>query len=375
VRGPLRINQPSIGKEEIEAATEVLRDGILTDKSGSGPRVLRFEKEFAKYVGTKYAVAVNSGTAALHASLLVSEIGREDEVILPSFTFSATAEAVLLAGARPVFIDIDPKTYCLRVENIESKISTRTSAIIPVHLYGFPADMRPIMELAQEHGLTVIEDAAQAHGAEYQGKRVGSIGDMACFSFYGVKNMTTGEGGMVTTNDGELAEKLRTVRVHGEERPYWVSRLGHNYRMTEISAAIGTAQLKKLPIFLEKRRRNSDYLSNGLKDLKQLELPGEPEGGKHAWHLYTVRLRGSNAGKRNKVVARLRAKNIWASVYYETPVHLLPFYRRLSGSYRSSLSETERAARQVFSLPIHPMVKQDDLDEVVANLAKILSKQ
>jgi len=374
MRGLLRINQPLIGKEEIEAVAEVLKDGVLTHKSGSGPRVLQFEKEFASYVGCKHAVAVNSGTAALHASLLALDVGNGDEVLVPSFTFSGTAEAVLLAGAKPVFIDIDPRTYCMRAESVEGKISNRSTAIVPVHLYGLPADMNPIAKLARQHGLTVVEDAAQALGAEYLNKKIGAISDATCFSFYGVKNITTGEGGMITTNDSELAEKLRSVRVHGEERPYWVTRLGHNYRMSEIAAAIGIAQLGKLSSFLERRRRNARYLSGKLKDLSRLETPTEPEGRKHAWHLYTVRLKGANAGKRNRVVERLRAKNIGASVYYETPVHLLPFYRRLSSSYRSDLLETERAARQVFSLPIHPVVKEDDLDEVTANLEKILSR-
>jgi perosamine synthetase len=372
----LRINQPSLGNDEIEAATEVLRDGFLTDKSGCGPRVLKFEKEFSRYIGARYAVAVNNGTAALHASLLALEIGKGDEVLLPSFTFSATAEVVLLAGANPVFVDIDSRTYCMRTDGLESKISNSTSAIIPVHLYGLPADMGRIREIAHRHGLTVIEDAAQALGAEYRDKRIGSLSDATCFSFYGVKNITSGgEGGMITTNDLEVAEKLRSVRAHGEERPYWVSRLGHNYRMPEIAASIGSVQLKKLPDFLEKRRRNSRYLSERLKDLKKVELPVEPEGRKHAWHLYTLRLKGANAGKRNRVVDKLRAKNIGATVYYETPVHLLPLYRKLKSSHRGDLLETERAARQVFSLPIHPAVKREDLDEVALDLEKILLRQ
>ncbi|MEM4250806.1 MAG: DegT/DnrJ/EryC1/StrS family aminotransferase [Candidatus Bathyarchaeia archaeon] len=375
MRKPLKINQPMIGREEMVAVAEVLKDGVLTHKSGSGPKVIQFEKEFASYVGCKHAVAVNSGTAALHASLLALDIGVRDEVLVPSFTFAATVEAIVLAGAKPVFVDIDPHTYCIRTENIERKITNRTAAIVPVHLYGLPAEMSFISRLAREHGLTVIEDAAQALGAEYLGRRIGSISDATCFSFYGVKNITTGEGGMITTNDGELAEKLRSVRVHGEERPYWVTRLGHNYRMTEVAAAIGIAQLKKLPGFLERRRRNARYASGKLSGLRKLETPVEPEGRKHAWHLYTVRLKGANAGRRNSVVKRLRAKNIEASVYYETPVHLLPFYRHLGSSYRRDLLETERAARQVFSLPVHPSVTEDDLDEVAVTLEKILAKQ
>lgn len=373
MRSLLRINQPCIGKEEIEAVTEVLKDGLLTDKSGAGPQVLQFERAFSKYTGAKYAIAVNSGTAALHASLMASNIGQGDEVLVPSFTFPATAGAVLLVGAKPIFIDIDPKTYCMRVDLIESKISNRTSAIIPVHLYGLPADMSPIIKVARQSGLTVIEDAAQALGAEYQNKKIGNIGDASCFSFYGVKNITTGEGGMVTTNEAEFAEKIRRIRVHGEERPYWVSTLRHNYRMPEIAASIGTIQLKKLPTFLEKRRKNAEHLTKKLQDTKKLDLTLEPEGSKHAWHLYTVRMRGANAGKRNRVVSKLRSKNIGADVYYETPVHLLPLYRKYS-SQKVDLQETEKASRQVFSLPIHPMVKEEHIEEIAKNLERILTK-
>jgi dTDP-4-amino-4,6-dideoxygalactose transaminase len=233
--------------------------------------------------------------------------------------------------------------------------------------------MSAILKISRQNGLTVIEDAAQALGAEYQNKKVGAIGDASCFSFYGVKNITTGEGGMITTNDAEFAEKLRHVRVHGEERPYWVSTLGHNYRMSEIAASIGIAQLKKLPIFLEKRQKNAEHLTKKLQDVKRLELPVEPEDRKHAWHLYTVRIKGANAGKRNRVLSKLRSKNIGAAVYYETPVHLLPLYRKYA-SQKTELPETEKASRQVFSLPIHPMVKQDHIEEVVKNLERILTK-
>jgi perosamine synthetase len=373
MRSLLRINQPCIGKEEIEAVSEVLKDGLLTDKSGAGPQVLQFERDFSKYIGARYSIAVNSGTAALHASLMASNIGQGDEVIVPSFTFTATAGAVLLVGAKPVFIDIDPKTYCMRADLIESKISNRTSAIIPVHLYGLPADMSAIIKIARQNGLTVIEDAAQALGAEYKDKKIGNIGDASCFSFYGVKNITTGEGGMITTNDSELAEKIRHIRVHGEERPYWVSTLGHNYRMSEIAAAIGTVQLKKLPTFLEKRRKNAEQLTKNLQNVKNLDLAFEPEGSKHAWHLYTIRMKGANAGKRNRVVSKLLSKNIGAAVYYETPVHLLPLYQKYA-SQKADLQETEKASRQVFSLPIHPMVKHEHIDEIATNVERILTR-
>jgi len=364
MRDMIPINQPSIGKNEIEAAVEVLRSGILTEKSGRGPRVLEFEKEFAKFVGTKHAIAVCSGSAALHSVLLAAGLRPGDEVVVPSFTFSATAGAVVLAGGRPSFADIDGDTYTITPESIEAAITRATKVIIPVHMYGLCADMAPIAELARRRGILVIEDAAQAHGAEYNGRKAGALGDAACFSFYGGKNMTTGEGGMVTTNEDDLAEQVRMIRTHGEERPYWVSRQGHNYRMPEISGAIGTVQLKRLPSFLEQRRKNAEYLTEKLSMLGKLMMPREPAGRKHAWYLFTTRLRGANAGKRNKLVEKLRSKNIGTAVYYESPVHMLPFYRDTQSSRRSALPETERACRQVFSLPVHPELKQSELQFV-----------
>ena len=372
MRDMIPINQPSMGKEEIEAVVEVLKSGILSEKSGRGPRVLQFEKEFAKFVGAKHAIAVSSGTAALHSTLLAAGVQQGDEVVIPSFTFSATAGAVVLAGGRPGFADIDADTYCVTRETIEAALTRGTKAIMPVHMYGLCADMDSIMELAHNRGIVVIEDAAQAHGAEYNGRRIGSIGDATCFSFYPGKNMTTGEGGMVTTNDDDLAEQIRMIRTHGEERPYWVSRQGHNYRMPEISAAIGAAQLKRLPGFLQERRKNAEYLIEKLGVLGKLVMPKEPAGLKHAWYLFTARLRGANAGKRNKLVEKLRSRNIGASVYYESPVHMLPYYRDLQSPRRSALPETERACRQVFSLPVHPQLRQTELQYVADTVKRVI---
>lgn len=372
MRDMIPINQPSMGKEEIEAVVEVLKSGVLTEKSGRGPRVLQFEREYAKFVGAKHAVAVSSGTAALHASLLAAGIQPGDEVVVPSFTFSATAGAVVLAGGKPAFADIDADTYCITRESIEAVLTRATKAIMPVHMYGLCADMDPITELAHNRGIVVIEDAAQAHGAEYNGRKAGSLGDAACFSFYPGKNMTTGEGGMITTSDDDLAEQLRRIRTHGEERPYWVSRQGHNYRMPEMAAAIGAVQLKRLPSFLQDRRKNAEYLTEKLGVLGKLVMPKEPAGRKHAWYLFTSRLRGANAGKRNKLVEKLRSKNIGCSVYYESPVHMLPFYRDLQSTRRSALPETERACRQVFSLPVHPMLKQAELQYVTDSVKRAI---
>jgi dTDP-4-amino-4,6-dideoxygalactose transaminase len=372
VRDLIRINQPIVGKEEIDAATDVLKSGILTEKSGMGPRVLDFEKEYARYVGAKHAVAVTSGTAALHAALLVAGVKQGDEVVVPSFTFHSTAEVVLLCGAQPVFADIDPETYTVTADTVESALTRSTKAIIPVHLYGLPADLDPLRKLARDRGLTLIEDAAQAHGAEYKESKIGSIGDMTCFSFYAGKNMTTGEGGMVTTNDDDYSDKLRMVRTHGEQRPYWPTSIGSNYRMNELLAAIGLAQLKKLPSFLEKRRRNAQFLSEKLGVLGKVIPPKEPEGRKHAWYVYTLRLRGANAGKRNKAIDKLRSKNIEATVYYESPLHMLPLYREFSTT-RRPLPETEKACRQVFSLPVHPRLDEPELGYIFETLKRVLA--
>lgn len=372
VRDLIRINQPIIGKEEIDAATDVLKSGFLTEKSGMGPRVLEFEKDFARYVGAKHAVAMSTGTAALHSAVLVAGVKQGDEVIVPSFTFHATAEVVLLAGGEPVFADIDPDTYTITAETVEAAMTRNTKVIMPVHLYGLPADMDPLKKLARERGVTLIEDAAQAHGAEYKGSKIGSIGDMSCFSFYAGKNMTTGEGGIVTTSDDDYSEKLRMIRSHGEQRPYWPTAVGNNYRMTELLAAIGVAQLKKLPSFLERRRKNAQLLGEKIGVLGKVVPPKEPEGRKHAWYLYTLRLHGANAGKRNKVIEKLRSRNIEAAVYYESPLHLLPLYRDRSTA-RRPLPETEKACRQVFSLPVHPKLGEPELQYIFEALKRVLT--
>ncbi len=373
MRELIRINQPFLGKEEIDSVVDVLRSGILTDKSGMGPRVLEFERSFAKFVGARHAVALVNGTAALHAALLAADVGRGDEVILPSFTFVGAANAVLLTGATPVFADIDKETYCLRLDGIEEALTRKTKAIIPTDMYGLPADLSAVMDFARGKGIVVVEDAAQAHGAMFDGKRIGSIADMTCFSFYAGKNVTTGEGGMVTTSDDEHAQALRMIRSHGEQRPYWTVRIGHNYHMTEICAAIGHAQLKKLPSFLEKRRKNAEVATERLGMSGKLILPREPEGRKHSWYLYTARLRGVNAAKRNKIVDRLWNKNIEAAVYYSAPVHSTPLYRDSNVARRGRLPETEKASRQVFSLPVHPRVSENDIEYVAETLRKTIA--
>jgi dTDP-4-amino-4,6-dideoxygalactose transaminase len=365
------INKPLLDEKEVDAVTEVLRSGILTSRKESGSMVARFEKAFSSFVGARHAFATNSGTASLHLSLLASGVGHGDEVIIPSFTFVATAETVVLAGARPVFVDIDSETYNIDPGQIEKFVSKRTRAVVPVDLFGLPADAKPIREIAEKHGLVVIEDAAQAHGARYLEKSAGGFADLACWSFYASKNMTTGEGGMVTTDSDKLAEKLPCMRTHGEAGEYVSTMIGGNFRMPEVEAAIGCVQLKKLPSFLEARRRNAERLSFKLRHLKELQLPTVPRGRKHSWYLYTVRLKDSDAKSRNTIVSMLRERGVGATVYYPTPIHLMPFYRKFS---QRNLPNTEKAAVQVFSLPVHPGVTGEQIDYIAGSVKKIVGE-
>lgn len=363
------INLPQVDEREVEAVVQVLRSGLLTDRFGNGPVVRRFEEAFAKFAGAKHAVAVNSGTAGLHMALLASEVASGDEVIVPSFTFVATAESVVLAGARPVFVDIDPETYNLDPKKVKEAVTEKTKAVMPVDLYGLPADTAAIREIAQKHGLAVVEDSAQAHGALYKGKPPGSFADMASWSLYASKNMTTGEGGVITTNSDGFAETLRSIRTHGEGQEYVSVRLGHNYRMSEIQAAVGYVQLQKLPSFAEKRRANAELLTEKLRGVEKLRLPTEPPEHRHSWYLYTVRLKDATAEKRDKVLEELRNRGVGANVYYSTPVHLMPYYRQFA---RKRLPETEKAAQQVFSLPVHPAVTTSQIEHIAASTVEAL---
>ncbi|RLF15537.1 MAG: aminotransferase DegT [Thermoprotei archaeon] len=366
------INRPMLGDEELRAVEEVIKSGRLTEwRPAGGPLTREFERAFASYIGVKHAIAVNSGTAALHAALMAAGIGEGDEVIVPSLTFVATANAVLLVGARPVIVDVDLETYNVKVDEVKRALTDRTKAIIPVHLYGLTADMDPIMEVAEEEGLIVIEDAAQAHGAEYMGRKAGSLGHMACFSFYSTKVITTGEGGMITTNDDELAEKLRSIRTHGQREGYDTYMLGHNYRMTELQAAIGIAQLKKISYFLEARRRNARILSETLSEVEGVSLPIEPRGYRHCWYLYTVRVREE---LRDMLVERLNAKGIGAAVYYRIPVHRTPLHEKVARRV-GDLRNAEVASRTVLQLPVHPGVSEDQAAYIGRVFIKLLREE
>jgi len=364
------INMPKIGEEEVQAVVKVLRSGMLTSGLGAGPMVTDFEKNFAKFTGVKYAVAVNTGTAALHSANASVGIKQGDEVILPSFTFVATAEAVVLAGGKPVFADIDAETYNLSPSAVEKSLTRKTKAILPVDLYGFSADIKPIREVAEKRGLALVEDAAQAHGATYAAKPAGSFADVACWSLYASKNMTTGEGGVITTGNDQVAETLRMIRTHGEKAKYASLILGNNYRMTEMQAAIGIVQLEKLPAFLAKRRQNAQQLTKILEKNSRLILPCESKDRQHSWYLYTARLKDGTEVERNKIVEKLKKKEIGAEVYYVNPIHQMPFYRENFGS--AKLPETDKASKQVFSLPIHPGVTVEQVDYIGKTVLSLL---
>lgn len=353
------IARPLIGEEEKAAVMAVLESGQLAQ----GSRVAEFERQFAALCGTAHAVAVANGTAALHLALLAHGVGPGDEVITTSFSFIATANSVLFTGAQPVFADIDPATYTLDVDQVASLIRPRTRAIIPVHLYGQPADMAPLMELAQRHGLAMIEDACQAHAAQYRGRTVGSFGT-GCFSFYPTKNMMSGEGGMITTDDAALAEKLRMLRQHGMNRQYYHELLGYNLRLTDLHAAVGLAQLGKLAGWTEARQANAaNYNARLPRDV----APAVRDGSTHVYHQYTIRI----PGDRERAVELLAERGVQARVYYPLPIHQQPLYQQLG--YRDRLPHAEKASHQVLSIPVHPSLTEAERDQVAAAVSEVLA--
>ncbi len=350
----ITIAKPYLDEAEIEAVTAVLRSGVIAE----GPRVAQFEQAFAEYIGVDHAVAVNSGTAALHVALMAHGIGKGDEVITSPFSFVATANSIVYTGAKPVFADIEPDTYIISPDQVHEMITSRTKAIMPVHLYGHAADMGAIMEIAEDHNLLVIEDACQAHGATYKGKKVGSFGTGA-FSFYPTKNMTTSEGGIITTDDPDIAARSRMLRAHGSKQRYLHEMIGYNFRMTDISAAIGIVQLGRLAEFTEKRRQNARKLASGLKGSKNLILPVEKENCSHVYHQYTIR-----TPRRDSLRDTLQEKGIGTGTYYPLCIHQQPLYKEMG--YAGSFPNSEKAAREVLSIPVHPGLSDADINTVIA---------
>ncbi len=354
------IAKPSIGEEEIAAVKTVLESGRLT----MGPNVDAFEKEFAFYLGAQYAVAVNSGTSALFCALLAGKV--KGEVITTPFSFISSASTITFAHCTPVFVDI--KEDCtIDEEKIVDKITSKTAALLPVHLYGNPCTMKVLTDLAEDYDLLLIEDACQAHGAEYNGKKVGTFG-IGCFSFYPTKNMTTAEGGMVVTADADIARRLRLLRNVGQGPMYEYKCLGHNMRMTEMSAAIGCVQLKKLDNFNEIRRKNAAYLSQRL-DIEGIETPYNDPEKRHVFNQYTIKVREPFPLSRDELQQHLMEKGINCRVYYPTPLHYLPFFASFG---HDDLKKAEEAAAHVLSLPIHPGVTRKELDFISKSIGDVL---
>lgn len=363
------IARPLLGSEEQEAVLRVLVSGQLAQ----GENVAGFERRFAEVCNVREAVAVSSGTAALHLALLAYGIGPGDEVITTAFSFAATANVILLVGATPVFVDIEPDTYTLDPSLVEAALTLRTKAIMPVHLYGHPCDMKRLMQIASTHQVVIIEDACQAHAARVDNKPVGSFGT-GCFSFYSTKNITTGEGGMVTTNDPEIAERVRLLRSHGQKERYYHTTLGYNQRMTEIQAALGLVQIEKLELFTEQRIANASFLTKQLDGFVQ--TPVTRPGYRHVYHQYTIQV----PGVRDEWAKQLRTRGIGTAVHYPLAIHQQPLYREYIEKFRNSgvlgaangnqladdvrLPVTEMAAKNVLSLPVHPGLDMEDLSTI-----------
>lgn len=351
--------KPIIGDEEREAVDRVLRSGMLAQ----GPEVKEFENEFSETVGGRHCVAMNSGTSGLHLTFVACGIGRGDEVIIPSFSFAATANSVVLAGATPVFADIDPKTFNIDPAHAESLINKKTKAIMPVHLYGHIADMDKFEEISSTHGVKIIEDAAQGHLASLNGRNSGEFGLCATFSFYPTKNMTAGEGGMVVTDDPDIARTLRLLRNQGQEIRYQNEIVGFNTRMSDIHAAIGRVQLRKLKGWTHQRQENARYLD---KHITGVVTPFVRPGSMHSYHQYTVRVSGGSAKKRDEFISGLASKGVASGVYYPTPIHKLKSY-----NLTIDLPETELLAKECVSLPVHPSLSQEDLKTIVEAVNEI----
>ncbi|MBB3908603.1 UDP-4-amino-4,6-dideoxy-N-acetyl-beta-L-altrosamine transaminase [Anoxybacteroides rupiense] len=366
----LSYGQQWITEEDIESVVAVLKSPFLTQ----GPKIQEFEQKVADYVGTKYAVAFCNGTAALHGACFAAGIREGDEVITSPITFAATANAVLYCGGKPVFADIDERTYNIDPDEIRKHITPNTKAIIPVDFAGQPADMDAIMEIAREHDLIVIEDGAHSLGAEYKGRKVGTLADMTMFSFHPVKPVTTAEGGVIVTNSEEYYEKLKRFRSHGiinqnlskDEGPWYYEMvdLGYNYRMTDLQAALGISQLNKLNNFIERRREIAHLYNEALKTIDAVILPYQLEGVRSGWHLYMLQLKLDKLKRSRKAIFdRLRAENIGVHVHY-IPVYWHPYYQKL-GYTRRMCSKAEQFYEQALTLPIFPKMTNEDINDVI----------
>jgi dTDP-4-amino-4,6-dideoxygalactose transaminase len=348
----ISVARPQLSDEEKRAVMEVLDSGQLAQ----GPRTAAFEEAFARYVGSSAAIGVNSGTAALIVALQAHGVGPGDEVITTPFSFIATATSIVACGATPVFVDVDPFDLNMDPALIEDAITDDTKAVMPVHLYGHPARIEEIAEICEDFKLALIEDAAQAHGAEHAGQRVGTFGT-GCFSFYPTKNMMTGEGGMITTSDQEVERKARLIRAHGQEQRYLHEEFGLNWRMQDINAAIGLVQLGHLEEWNEARIANAEKLSSLI---RSVETPKVREGDRHVFHQYTVR-----TPRRDELQAKLAEAGVGTAIHYPIPIHEQPVMKKL-GFGEGTFPVAEAAAQQVLSLPVHPLLGPEDIEYVAA---------
>ncbi len=363
----INLSQVVISQKEINAISDVCKSGQLAQWE----KVAEFEEKFAGYCGTKYAVAVNSGTAALHCALVACGITQGDEVITSPFTFIATANTILMVGAKPVFADIDPETFNIDAQKIEEKVTKKTKAILPVDLYGQVYDVEKVRKIAQKYSLNIIEDAAQAIGAEFKNKKAGTFSNVGCFSFYATKNMFTGEGGMVVTNSKYIRDLVKTFRHHGqsEKERYKYFGLGYNYRMTEITAALGLEQLKMIDKINAKRILNAKALSSSLRSVKGLILPKVDLNYKHVFHQYTIRVTKNFKLSRDELSEYLKANGIITSVFYPKPLHFFP-HISLFGYKRGDFPVSEKISSEVLSIPIHQHLTRQEINIIIHTIIK-----
>lgn len=377
----LPFHQPSIGDEEIQEVIATLKSGWIT----TGPRTRRFEEQFCDYIGCQYAIAVNSCTAGLHLALVAAGVGPGDEVITTPYTFAATGEVIIQVGARPVFVDIESDSLNIDPAAIDRAITPKTRAIIPVHIAGLPCRMAEIMDIAERHQLVVIEDAAHAFAAEYRGRKIGNIGHITAFSFYATKNLTTGEGGMVTTNNADFAEKMRLLSLHGLSKDAWkrytaegswyyeIVHAGYKYNMSDIQAALGLQQLKKTAYFQALRECYAKKYNDAFKDMAELIIPHQSTDVKHAWHLYILRLKLELLCiTRSQFIQELHRQQIGTSVHF-IPLHLHPYYQR-NFVFEHPLPHAQQAYEQAVSLPLYPAMSKKDVEDVIQAIHGIIAE-
>lgn len=360
------VAEPLLVGRELEYVTEAVKSGWI---SSQGKYIIEFEEKFSKYCGAKYGIVTSSGTTALHLALAALDIGKGDEVIIPAFTMIATANAVTYTGAKPVLVDSELKTWNMNIEGIKEKITPKTKALVVVHTYGHPVDMEPILDLAETKGLYVVEDAAEAHGAEYKRRKTGGLGDVGCFSFYANKIITTGEGGIVVTSNEEIAEKARILRAHAfsRDRHFWHRYVGFNYRMSNLQAAIGVAQLENIDKFVEIRRRNAKTYNSLLENVDGVTLPPEAKWAKNVYWMYSILIQNNFGMSRDKLMEKLEKDGIESRTFFY-PIHIQPIYSKLFANEKYPIAD--ELSRTGVNLPSGSTLTQEDIEHVVNSIKR-----